>query len=402
MGLLGTLTAWTRGDTKKRDAALDALNLLSTQRFGTFGTGSVTVTQESARRHSAVWACRRLRADLESTLPVDVYRRVAGIQVEVSKTAFLEEPAPGVGWTEWAYSGRDALDGWGNNVGVITSLDGQGKPRFVELAPPDDTHATIKDGRVVEWRICGEKYKPEQIWHERQFTVAGSPIGLNPVLYAASSIGAYLSAQKYGNDYFGAGGAPTGTLRNVDVPNPPAEVIEAAKARFRAATSNRDIFVTGSSWEWTPAQAEAAASAFLEEMKFGAADACRFYGTPADMVDAGTSSSAVTYANVTQRNLQFLILHMGPAVIRREEHVSRVAMPAPRFIKLNTDALLRMDPQTRSDMINSQVGVTRTPSEGRALDNLPPFTDADWAELERFKALGRPSPTPAPTAGSGA
>ena len=46
---------------------------------------SVSVTPSTALRHSAVWACRRLRGDLVSTLPIDVFRIVDGVQVEMSK-----------------------------------------------------------------------------------------------------------------------------------------------------------------------------------------------------------------------------------------------------------------------------------------------------------------------------
>lgn len=47
--------------------------------------GSTVVTNETALRHSAIWACLRLRANLVSTMPVDLFRRVDGIQVEVPK-----------------------------------------------------------------------------------------------------------------------------------------------------------------------------------------------------------------------------------------------------------------------------------------------------------------------------
>lgn len=53
---------------------------------------SVSVTGESAMRHSAVWACLRLRADLISTMPVDVFRRSGGVQVEVTKPSLLVTP----------------------------------------------------------------------------------------------------------------------------------------------------------------------------------------------------------------------------------------------------------------------------------------------------------------------
>src|SRR5690349_22002342 len=46
----------------------------------------------------------------------------------------------------------------------------------------------------------------------------------------------------------------------------------------------------------------------------------------------------------------FLVMHLGPVVSRREEALSRLT-PGPRFVKLNTDALLRMDPSSRADKI---------------------------------------------------
>ena len=60
------------------------------------------------------------------------------------------------------------------------------------------------------------------------------------------------------------------------------------------------------------------------------------------------SNCAITYANISQRNLQFLIMHLGPAVGRREDAFSRKLVSNPRYVKLNTDALLRMDPAETS------------------------------------------------------
>jgi phage portal protein BeeE len=54
--------------------------------------GNVTVNNETALRHSAVWACLRLRANMVSTMPVDLYRTVGGQQVEMPKPAVLVNP----------------------------------------------------------------------------------------------------------------------------------------------------------------------------------------------------------------------------------------------------------------------------------------------------------------------
>lgn len=379
MAALTRLKAWL--GLSVREAGLDALEAAMASRRGT--VGSVSVTQETALRHSAVWACIRLRADLISTLPVDVFRRVGNVQVEVAKPPLLrstaDRPLP-----EWLYSSQVDLDRYGNAVGIITEVDSLGFASRVDLVSAGDTTMRMRDGQIVEWKIGGKTYTPKEIWHERQFTVAGSPMGLCPVAYAAYSIGGYLSAQQFALDYFAVGGHPSGTLRHTTVPQVDPKTADGIKARFKAATSNRDIFVTGRDWEYTPAAAPEAAQAFLEEMKYGVPDVCRFFGVPADLIDGSIPGSAITYANVTQRNLQFLIMNLGPAVIRRETALS-AALPAPRFVKFNTDALLRLDPAAASDKLIKEVaGRLTLPSEARALMNRAPYTDADYAEFDRL------------------
>jgi hypothetical protein len=61
-------------------------------------------------------------------------------------------------------------------------------------------------------------------------------------------------------------------------------------------------------------------------------------------------------------------------------------------VKFNTDALLRMDPETRQRTILARVaGKTMAPSEARALDNVDPFTDEQLAEIAFFAQLGKPA-----------
>jgi hypothetical protein len=114
------------------------------------------------------------------------------------------------------------------------------------------------------------------------------------------------------------------------------------------------------------------------------------------LIEAAVSGSAVTYANIAQRNLQLVIIHLGPAVARRETNLSRL-LPKPRYLKLNTDALLRMDPETRAKVLALRLQTRQiAPSEGRAYENLPPFTPAQIAEIEQI--YGAPRTTPAPAA----
>ena len=368
-------------------------------RMGPSG-GSVPVTSDTAMRHSAVWACLRLRGDLVSTMPVDVYRRVGDIQVEMSKPPILVNPGgERVDICEWMYSSQVDLDRAGNSFGLITERNAAGLPQRIDLQPINVCSVIDKSG-VISYRIDGKVYPAEQVWHERQFTIAGLPVGLSPVAYAAWSIGQYQSAQKFALMWYGTGGVPKGHFRNTQLTEITEEAATAAKTRFKSSVEGNDIFVSGKDWEYNPFQAEAVGSDWLEAQKYGIGDIARFFGCPGDLIDAVVSSGSITYANITQRNLQFLIMHLGPAVYRRERALSKL-LPQPRYVKLNTSALLRMDDLTRAQVLKLKIeSRTLAPSEGRELDNLPPFTDEQLAEFDRL--FGPPKAAPPSTQPTGA
>lgn len=354
----------------------------------------VPVTPDTALYHSGVWAALRVRADLISSMPVDLYRRAGGIAVEMPKSAFLMDPAgDGSGIAAWLYASQFDLDRFGNCYGLIRARTGEGFPAVVELAAAASVSVRGRGGAITGYQIAGESYKPSEVWHERQYVVAGMAMGLSPIAYAAYSIGGYLSAQKFASDWFATGASPKGTLRNT------AKVLskdeaQTMKDRFKAATANQDIFVTGSDWEYSMEAAASAQSSFLEEMQFGITDTARYLSVPADVIDGLAPSGNITYANIVQRNLQLLIINLQPAIARRE-HALSATTPKPRFVKLNTDSLLRMDPLTRVESEARQVEARLlAPSEVRAIEDRPPFTDDQLAEFDRLWPKKAAAPTP--------
>jgi HK97 family phage portal protein len=345
--------------------------------------GAVTVTNDSAMRHSAVWACLRLRADLISTMPMDVFRRVQGMQVEMPKPPILVNPGgERVDICEWLYSSQVDLDRAGNVIGLITEVNALGLPARIDLQPLGECSVQSRDG-VVTYRIGGKSYDPSKVWHERQYTVAGLEVGLSPVAYAAWSIGEYLSIQDFALAWFGGGAVPKARMKNTakTINNEEAEKV---KSRYRATTQNGDLFVYGADWEYDFMQAQNQGVEWIEGKRYGITDIARFFGAPGDLIEAAVSTGTITYANISQRNLQFLIMNLQPAIYRRELRLSKL-LPQPRYVKLNTDALLRMDPQTRAQVMATKIASRQmAPSEARELDNLPPFTDSQYAEFDRL------------------
>lgn len=383
----------------KRVATITADQLIPS-RYGSSNRGTVAVNNDTALRHSAVWACLRLRANLISTMPVDVYRRNAGIQIEVPTPAVLVTPGgEKVDIIEWMHSTQFDLDRAGNVAGLITERDGWGFPARIDLVALGDWTVKAKGGEITKFRIGGKLYDPSEVWHEKQYPVGGLPVGLSPVAYAAWSIGEYLSIQDFALEWFGNSTVPAAHLRNSEQMIDQTAAL-AMKERFRASVRAGEPFVTGKDWEYNPLTMAQTSTDWLDGKQYGVSDVARFFDCPGDLIDAAVQSGNITYASITQRNLQFLIMHLGPAIIRREAALTRL-IPKPRFVKLNTDALLRMDPQARGAMLDAALDHRRlAPSEVRALDDLPPFTDAQIAEFSVLYGSPNQKPTgtqPKPT-----
>lgn len=352
-------------------------------------TGAQSVTASTAMRNSAVWACLRLRADLLSTMPVDVFRRVGPLHVEVPTPPVLVAPDDPI--DEWLYMSQQDLDRAGNCFGIVTAVDGLGLPARIELQDLAEVTVRVRDGRVQRYRIGRKWYDPPQVWHERQFPVAGFPLGLSAVANAACTLQQSMSAQQFAIDWFTQGGMPSVALKNTAKTlskNQAADV----KQQYKSTVGQGDVFVHGADWDLRPINATSATAQFVEAQNAGIPDIARFFGCPADLIDAAVSGSSITYASISQRNLQFLIMNLGPAVKRRERALSTLT-PRPRTVKLNSKALLRMDPETQARVIKMQVDARlMAPSEARELDNRAPFTDEQLAEFDRL--FGRPNTKP--------
>lgn len=366
----------------KRTGSMDSLaDLIPSRLSGRKGTERVS--REDSLRSSVKWACQRLRADLVSTTPLDVFKQRDDMLASVATPEVLKRPDGVLDITEWLYSSQFDLDDCGNAFGLISARDRMGYPARIELIDPADLVLRREKG-VLRYFIAGEEIPAEAIWHERQFTVSGSPMGLSPTAYAAMALTTGLSAAQFAAAWFSGQGIPAAHLRNsAKVLN--ATEAQAVKDKFTTTIETGDVFVTGSDWEYSVIGANASESAFDQAMKVSAQDICRYYGVPGDMVDVESTSGSITYANVTQRNLQFTILNLGPVFTRRERTFTANLTPRGQVVKFNTDALLRMDPMGRAELQRTAIDMRRmTVTEARALENEPPLTPEQEAEFARL------------------
>ena len=380
------MSLWRRSTQQRFFGITGPGDLIPLRNRGTGREGVQPIDANTALRNSAVWACLRLRANLISTFPLDVFTNTTlgeegTIQVETTKPQVLKAPGgEKIEYEEWVYSSQVELDRTGNGIGIITAFDGANRPKAIELQPSVACTYKKKEG-VVTWKIDGKTYDADRIWHEKQYTVAGGPLGLSPVSYAAYLLGMYSSFTLFAMDWYGGTYIPKATLKNEER-TVPAKDAQTIKERYRASMTDGDLFVYGKDWSFDLKDTPQHDMAWLEANKYGLTDVSRFFDCPADLIDAAVAGSAVTYANMVQRNLQFLVLSLAPAVVRREAAFTNRLLRPGAFAKMNTKALLRADPYMQAQIFKLAIDSRwMAPSEVRALDNRPPLTQSQKDEF---------------------
>jgi phage portal protein BeeE len=323
---------------------------------------------------------------------VHIYRDVDGLPVEFKKPPIFVTPGgTHWKWKHWVWASQHGLDSSGNAVGIITERNALGLPSRIDLQPLRIVSIILPKGKTEPiYKIDNQEYSANQIWHERQFPVPGLPVGLSPIAHAALSIGEYLSEQQFALDWFGGGGVPKLSMRNKAKVLKPEEVM-TAKQWYRDVIQNGDPLVMGNDWEFQLISGLNAGITWLEARKYGLADVCRFFGCPADLIDAMVmgGQGTITYQTTAQRNLQFLIMNMRPAVNWREDALSDL-LPINRYAKLDTSVLLDLDPMTKSQLEHETIiNRTATPTEVRRSRGLPPFTQEQKDEF--IELFGVPS-----------
>lgn len=350
-------------------------------------------------QQSVIWAGMNLHAALESMMPVDTFRVMSdGSKVSVPNSGVLVNPStfsegqPDT-ISDWLYASRMSLQGWGNSFGEITARDSIGLPAQIQLVPAEDVVCKIKNYRIVEYRYGKTVMEPSRVWHERTNLLPGIPVGLSPFAYAMLAIETAASARKFAADWFGNSAFPGGHMKNTarTVTDPEAVGI---KARFESQQEAGGLLVTGSDWTFSAIQAKAAEAGFIEAMAYTDVELCRYQNIPANIVDvAVTGGAQINYANITQKNLDFMVTRMGPNLKRRDDKLSTLT-PRPRIVRLNRAAFLAMDPATTADLMKVQIDSrTRTPSQLRRLEDQPEYTEADYAEFDRLFGSKNQTPT---------
>lgn len=365
------------------------------------GPSTPAVTQDRALTLAPVFAACRYLGDHISTLPLQPYRRI-GDRREKQTTLpqlfrFLTED--GV-LNDWLFEAVASLALRGNSVGIITEWDGFAFPIGVRWVPMDEIYVDDSAFPRAVWYWRGVRIDRSEIVHVPWFKVPGRTLGLSPIEAYALTITSGLEAQRFGTDWFLAGGVPPGTFKNSakTVNQTEADVI---KARLVAAIRAHKPIVYGSDWEYNAVTIPPEQAQFIETMKLSANQIAAIYGIEPEEI-GGEAGNSLTYMNEEHRQIRRMA-DLRPWLERFEAKFASW-LPERQYVKFNIDAPVRIDLKTRHEVyrLDREIGL-RNIDECRALDDLPPLPDGqgkDYTPLRQSTPAPSESPTPLPAPSS--
>lgn len=360
---------------------------------------------DSSLRQQTVWACTHLIASILSMMPPYAYRGGDGMQGygkanRVAKQpVLLNEPSAEADIMDFLYQCQMSLMLRGNVYGIIVDRDAGGRATQIEIQHPDQVHVKRLEDGSIEYKLRNQPVPNADMWHKKAFLVPGKVVGLSPIQYAAQTIRLAENAKSFGSRWFEDGGHPSGLIVNdgSDLREISADDAVTIKQRFMAAVrGSREPVVMGGGWKFQPISVNADESQFLNTQKWSATDICKVFGVPPEMVGSASEGSAITYANVENRMLDFLVRTMLFWIIRWERWLG-AELPGPQYVKFDDRALLKTDFLSRLRGYHMMIGSRAfTQDEVRQLEDMPPLTPEQQAQIDK---MPEQPPIPGPRSG---
>ena len=349
-------------------------------------------------RSAAVWFCANKIAYSMAMMRPQTYRgpgpgdQGGVVAVKTPVPPILTQPSASKKTFRWTYSVWISLQLRGNAWGLILGRDRLGYPTQIELQHPDTVRVRTLKGGQREIRINNEVVNPAEVWHTAIHVMPGSDLGMSTIKYAAKTTRTTQAAEAFGLSYFEDGAHPSAILTNKNANKISQEQAQGVKEKFVAALhGTREPVVMAGGWEYQQIQISPQDSQFLQLMDAKGADICRYHGMLPVMGGYGTPGGSLTYQNVEQSTMDFLTYPMTPWIIQHEETLTDL-VPRGQYVKLDTSPLLRTDMLNRFTAYHMMIGSRMvTQDEARAMEDLPPLTPEQKAEVD---ALVTPLPPP--------
>ena len=358
-----------------------------------FGGGTskagADVSEDTAVKVTAVFACIRLLSQTIASLPLHTYRRL-----EDGKEKAYDHPLYNVLHDLWnpectSYQGRLIM-----MVNILLTGHGFAEivrdrgGRIIELWPIPTGRVMIKrnkqTGEIV-YDVFPEdgslvRLYPDQMYHIQWIGLENFKT-FYPVRLAREAIGLSIAAEEFGSRFFESGANASGIAEY------PGKLSEEAYERFKKSFNekytgldkNQRVMFLEEGLKFTKLTINPNEAQAIETRRFQVEEIARFYNVPLHLIQEHEKNTSWG-TGIEEMNLGFVMFSLRPYLVCWEQEAQRSLFSNTErrrfFIEFNVDGLLRGDAKSRAEALDIQMrnGVINA-DEWRALENMNPQPD---------------------------
>lgn len=327
---------------------------------GTASKTGLRVNADTALAVSAVYACVQVRSQTLASLPLKLFRTKSNGDREPAVDHPLypllnSSPHPDLTRFEFMEMMGGHADLRGNCFAQVVRNNGG---RIVRLVPLHPDRVTVRrssnitaDGRrplVYEVSNPGfggiARLDASEILHVRDFGGDGV-VGYSRIRVACESIGLAMAADEHAARMFSNGARPAGVLEHPNKLDDPGRknLRESWQAVHGGVSNTGKVAILEEGMKFHEVGLTNEDAQLLESRKYSRAEIASIFTVPPDRIGAESSSS--TYANVEQRQIQFMLDCVIPMTERWQQRLGLGLLSEEErkthYFKFNLASLIR-------------------------------------------------------------
>lgn len=406
---------WSKVKNRFERRGYSPLSLLGTYvTGGIFGGGpsdsGIKVTEASAMRLAAVWACVRTISETIAGLPFHVYQDKDGVKTRDRSHPIndLIYRVPNEYMTSFTL--RDALLTnlllYGNGYAVIERDPYTGYPTALLPVPSQEMTVRRERGQLLYITGSGDILTADRVIHLLGVTY-NAIVGLSPIQQQMNALGLAVAVEQFGSKFFANGASLNGVFERTGNISP--EAAKAFKDEWQkfycgvGASHGTPMLPMGVQYKSITIPPESAQ--FLETRKYQRADVAAIFRCMPYVVGDHEHS---TFSNLEAQGRLVVMHTLAPWIIRVEQEFTRKLFRQDEqgrySVKLNVDGIQRGDLAARQAFYaNGRQWGYLSADDIRQLEDLPPLPDgagATYLQPVNMQPAGSPpsggGPTPDP------
>lgn len=362
-----------------------------------------SVTEQTAMKVGAVYACVRLIAGAIAGLPLPVYRRSPTGREKIDhETWWLlnEQPVPAMSAAVfWEYVVTSILL-YGDGFALIIRKG----DRVSGIDPIHPSRVTVvKESGRIKYVLRNDKqadvYDQDDILHFPGVGFDGLR-SMSPIRYAAKqAVGLAMAAEEYSARFFSNGARPDIAL---EIPgNLTEEQTNVMRStwgdRYGGASNSHMPAVLSGGIKIHQLSMNAEDAALISTRQFQIIDISRIFGVPPHMI--GETEKASSWGSgIEHMSIGFVKYTLRPHLTRIEQEINRKFYRTERnFVEFNVDGLMEGDSKAQAEYFTKALGGPgaqgwMSVNEIRRLKNMKPMNGYDDIPRAGAKENNEPNP----------